>query len=224
MGLLSPKAPSTQEHLEVEDIKDDLVILKTGIVSLVMEVSSINFDLLSEREQEIRIMGFTGLLNSLDFQIQISIKTEKTDISNYIDKLRIYREKQISVALKRQIDIYMRFITNLAINKEVLAKKIYIVIPEIVGQIQRTSVIKQVFGKSAKITNSKLLLDGSKPKLYAKRDHLTKQFKRIGLIARQLTNDQLIRLYYSMYDPDKIGVSKLQLGMSEFTASMTKSN
>jgi hypothetical protein len=222
MSFLSPKTPSTQEHLEVEDIKDDLVILKNGMVSLVMEVSSINFDLLSEREQDIKIMGFTGLLNSLNFQIQIVIKTEKTDISNYLDKLRVYREKQISNALKRQIDIYMRFITNLAINKEVLAKKIYVVIPEIVGTAQRTSMVKQVFGKPNKITNVKPLLDGAKPKLYPKRDHLIKQFKRIGLIARQLTSDQLTRLYYSMYDPDKIGVSKLQLGTSEFTASMVK--
>lgn len=222
MGFLTPKSPSTQEHLEIEEIKDDLVILKTGVVSLVMEVSSVNFDLLSEREQDIKIMGFTGLLNSLDFQIQIVIKTEKTDISDYLGKLKVYREKQISNALKRQIDIYMHFITNLAINKEVLAKKIYVVIPEITGEVQRTGAIKQAFGKTAKITNLKPILDGAKPRIYPKRDHLIKQFKRIGLIARQLTNDQLIRLYYSMYDPDKIGVSKLQLGTSEFTASMVK--
>ena len=222
MGLFSPKVPSTQEHLEIEDIKDDLVVLKNGIVSLVMEVSSINFDLLSEREQDVKIMGFTGLLNSMDFQVQIVIKTEKTDISAYLDKLKYYREKQMSNALKRQIDIYMRFITNLAINKEVLAKKIYVVIPEIVGQVQRTSMVKQAFGKKAKITNLKPLLDGARPKLFAKRDHLIKQFKRIGLISRQLTNDQLVRLYYSMYDPDKIGVGKLQLATSEYTASRGK--
>ena len=222
MSFLSPKSPSTQEHLEIEDIRDELVVMKNGVVSLVMEVSSINFDLLSEREQDIKILGFTGLLNSLNFQIQIVIKTEKTDISSYLDKLRVYREKQISVALKRQIDIYMRFITNLAINKEVLAKKIYVVIPEITSTVQRTSIVKQVFGKPSKITNIKPILDASKPTLFAKRDHLTKQFKRIGLISKQLTNDQLTRLYYSMYDPDKIGVSKLQLGTSEYTASMSK--
>ena len=224
MSFLSPKVPSTQEHLEIEDVRDDLVITKSGLVSMVLEVSSINFDLLSEREQEVKILGFTGLLNSLDFQIQIVIKTEKSDITNYIDKLRIYRERQISNALKRQIDIYMRFITNLAINKEVLAKKIYVVIPEVIGSIQRTSLIKQAFGKQVKITNAKSMVETAKPRLYPKRDHLTKQFKRIGLTARQLNNDQLIRLYYSMYDPDKLGVSKLQLGTSEFTASKYKQN
>jgi hypothetical protein len=219
MGLFNPKTPSTQEHLEIEDIKEDLVILKNGMVSLVMEVSSINFDLLSEREQEIKILGFTGVLNSLDFQIQIVIKTERTDITNYLDKLKVYRERQISNALKRQIDIYMRFITNLAINKEVLAKKIYVVIPEIIGEIQRTSMVKQIFGKPVRITNTRPLLEKSKPRLFPKRDHLIKQLKRIGLTAKQLQNDQLVRLYYTMYDPDKLGSSKLQLSTSEYTAS-----
>lgn len=222
MGFLSPTTPSTQEHLEIEDIREDLVILKSGMVSLVLEVSSINFDLLSEREQEIKIMGFTGLLNSINFQVQIVIKTERSDITNYLDKLKVYRERQISNALKRQIDIYMRFITNLAVNKEVLAKKIYVIIPEVVGEIQRTSLIKQALGKQVKITNGKKMVEGAKPRLYPKRDHMIKQLKRIGLTARQLTNDQLIRLYYSMYDPDKFGVSKLQLGASEFTASSVK--
>ena len=92
MSFLSPSVPSTQEHLEIEDIRDDLVITKSGLVSLVLEVSSINFDLLSEREQEIKILCFTGLLNSLDFQVQIVIKTEKSDITNYIDKLRVFTD------------------------------------------------------------------------------------------------------------------------------------
>lgn len=222
MGFLSPSTPSTQEHLEIEDIKEDLVVLKSGIISLVMEVSSVNFDLLSEREQEIKIMGFTGLLNSLDFPVQIVIKTEKSDISNYLDKLKVQRDRQISQALKRQIDIYMKFIMNLAINKEVLTKRIYVVIPEIVGSVQRTSALRQAFGKKAKIVNVRRLLDEAKPRVYPKRDHLIKQFKKIGLVARQLTNDQLIRVYYSMYDPDRIGINKLQLATSEFTASMIK--
>lgn len=223
MGLFSNTTISTQEHLEIEDIRDDLVILKNGNVSLVMETTALNFELLSEKEQDAKILSFAGLLNSLNFQMQIVIRTERTDLSAYIEKLQAYRNQQISNALKRQIDIYMKFIKNLTFNTEVLDKRFFVVVPEIIGEVQRTSMIKQLFGKKPKITNIKSILEKAKARVYPKRDHLIKQFKRMGLIARQLTNDELIRLYYSMYDPDKAGVSKLELSPSDFTSSMVNS-
>jgi hypothetical protein len=222
MAFLTPSVPSTQEHLEIEDIREDFVILKNGSISLVLEVNAINFDLLSEREQDVKILSFAAFLNSLDFPIQVVIKTERTDISEYIEKLNAYKSRQISNALRKQIEIYVKFISNLTLNKEVLDKKFYVVIPEIVGEVQRTSLVKQVFGRKTRITNVRGLMEKAKPRLYPKRDHIIKQFKRINLVARQLLNDELIRLYYSMYDPDKTGISKLQLSANEFTSSIIK--
>ena len=71
MALLGPKAQSTQDHLDIEDIKDDLAVCKNGQVSLVLETTAVNFDLLSEREQEAKILAFAQLLNSLNFYMQI---------------------------------------------------------------------------------------------------------------------------------------------------------
>ena len=227
MGLFgNTTTPSTQQHLEIEDIRDDLVVLKNGMVSVVCEVNALNFDLLSEHEQDIKIMQFAALLNSLDFQFQIVVKTERTDISNYITKLQAYKERQISEALKKQISIYMQFINNLTANKEVLDKKFYVVIPESGSVVQRTNGIRQLFGKKNRITNLKAILDTVKPRLLPKRDHIIKQFKNIGLSAFQLDTDGLIRLYFGMYDPDKSGISKLQLSTTEFTSGMvqTKTN
>ena len=222
MGLFSSTIPSTQQHLEIEDIRDDLVILKNGMVSLVLETNALNFDLLSEKEQDIKIMNFAALLNSLDFVFQIVVRTERSDITNYIDKLKVYKERQISDALRRQIDIYMQFINNITANKEVLDKAFFVVIPESGTFTQKTSALKQIFGKPEKITNINAILETVKPRLYAKRDHLARQFKNIGLNASQLTTDGLIRLYYSMYDPDKSGISKLKLSTTEFTSGMVQ--
>ncbi len=220
MGLFGPStSPSTQQHLAIEDIRDDLVILKNGMISMVLEVNALNFDLLSEKEQDMKIMSFAAILNSLDFPFQIVIKTERTDISGYIDRLKVYREKQISDALKRQIDIYMQFIQNLTANKDILDKTFYIVIPESGGTVQKTSGVKQFFGKKERIININSMLDEVKPRLFPKRENFIKQFKNIGLNAFQLDNDRLIRLYYSMYDPDKLGVSKLQLKTTQYTSS-----
>lgn len=223
MGLFSSGSiPSTQQHLEIEDIRDDLVILKNGMVSVVVEVNAINFDLLSEKEQDVKIMQFAALLNSLDFPFQIVVKTERTDVTSYVDKLRNYKEKQISEALKKQIEIYINFITNLTANKEVLDKSFFVAIPESASIVQKTSAVKQLFGKKEKITNLKSILESVKPKLYPKRDHIVKQFKNIGLQAHPMNNDALIRLYYSMYDPDKSGIGKLQLATTEFTSSLVQ--
>lgn len=222
MGIFSTQNVSTQDHLEIEDILDDLVILKDGTVSLIMETNALNFELLSEQEQDSRILAFAGLLNSLDFQMQIVIRTERTDVSNYIEKLKAYREKQISKALKKQIDIYMKFINNLTQNREVLDKSFFVAIPEVIGEVQRTSMMKQFFGKKPKIVNKKRIIEKAQNKLYPKRDHLIKQFKKMGLIANQLNNDQLIRLYYTMYDPDKLGIRKLELDTTEMTSSLVE--
>ena len=40
---------STQEHLPIEDVVDGIVIMKDGSCSTVLSVSSVNFDLLSEK-------------------------------------------------------------------------------------------------------------------------------------------------------------------------------
>ena len=222
MSFLNPTIISTQDHLEIEDIRDDLVILKSGIVAMVIQTNGLNFDLLSEKEQDSKILAFAALLNSLDFQVQIVIKTDRTDISNYITKLEVFKLKQISQALRRQIEIYIKFIKNLTLNKEILDKSFYVAIPEVVGEVHRTSMVKQIFGKKERITNIRNLLEKAKPYLFSKRNHLFKQFKRIGIFSRQMASEELIRLYYSMYDPDKTGVSRMQFTTTEFTSSLVK--
>lgn len=83
------KTPSTQEHLNIEDIVDNLLVLKNGVVSLVLETSALNFDLLSEEEQDARILAFAYLLNGVDYPIQISVRTVRTDVSDYVKARRL---------------------------------------------------------------------------------------------------------------------------------------
>lgn len=218
MAFLSAAKMSTQEHLEIEDIRDDLVLLKDGRVSLVIETGAVNFDLLSEDEQDSRIKMFAGMLNSLNFQMQVVILTERSDLTSYVEKLTGFKEQQTSKPLVRQIEIYLQFIKNLTYNREVLDKRFFIVIPEVSAEVQRTSIVKQIFGKRIQITNRKAIFEKAKINLYPKRDHVFKQFKKMGIETWQLNNDQLVRLYYSMYDPDKIGSKNLELVTTKYTS------
>ncbi len=215
---MTPSKLSTQDHLEIEDIRDELVLLKDGRVSLVIETGAVNFDLLSEEEQDAKIKTFAGMLNSLNFQMQIVILTERSDLTSYLERLVAYREQQASKPLMKQIEIYIQFIKNLTYNREVLDKRFFIVIPEVSAEVQRTSIVKQIFGRRIQITNRKAIFEKSKINLYPKRDHLFKQFKKMGIEAWQLNNDQLVRLYYSMYDPDKIGAQNLELVTTKYTS------
>ncbi len=72
---------STQTHLPIKNIKQDLVILQDGSVALILQTSAVNFGLLSENEQLSIILAFAGFLNSLSFMIQIVVRSKRLDIS-----------------------------------------------------------------------------------------------------------------------------------------------
>jgi len=120
---------STQDHLAIKDIRDDLVITKSGTVAMVIQTSAINFDLLAEYEQDSKIFAFAGLLNSLNFHIQILIRTRRIDISNYVDYLKNQEKADMTPGLKKQLNIYTQFIQRLIIENDVLDKNFFLVIP-----------------------------------------------------------------------------------------------
>ncbi len=211
MGLFDAKRLSTQEHLDIEDIKDDLVVLKNGKVSLVIETTSLNFDLLDSKEQDAKIGSFAAFLNSIRFPIQIVIRTQRTDIAKYLKLLDNYKRKVTSEAIAKQVAIYQDFIHNLTEATQILDKRFYTVIPTVKLPVITTSWVKQAFGKEKRILNIQQVVHKAKDELYPKRDSIIKQYGNIGVAARQLTNDELIKLYYSVYEPDKSGLEILNI-------------
>lgn len=198
---------TTQEHLDIYDVVDDLLVMKNGTVSLVLETSAVNFDLLSEQEQDAKINSFSGLLNSLTFHIQILIRTQTIDIGNYVNYLQRKKDRELSPLVRNQLTIYMQFVKNLIRDRNVLEKRFYVVIPQRTGTVEKTNLIKQLFGKTAKITNVEPIIERSKTNLYPKRDHIIRQLKRMGVEATQLKAEDLIKLFYNVYNP---GTSPLQ--------------
>lgn len=199
---------STQDHLAIRSIVDDLVVNRNGSVAMIIQTSSINFDLLAEYEQDNKIYAFAGLLNSLNFRIQILIRTKRIDISNYIDYLNIQREKTMSEGLKKQLEIYTNFVQNLIVENDVLDKSFFIVIPyNPAGTLPTTSIIPSSKNKAKQeeAQNAQLeqLVEKAKIFLYPKRDHILKQLGRMGLFGHQLTSKELISEFYTMYNPEE---------------------
>lgn len=208
------KLPSTQEHLDIEVIMDDLVILKDGTFALVMQTTAVNFDLLSEPEQDAKIMLFGQLLNSLNHSFQILIRTKTVNISNYIDYLRSFEKKQLSAGLKKQIGIYTRFVQNLIIKNEVLDKSFYMVVPyRTFGPIKPPNPLSQLKQEDKKqFANAEKQIGQAKSYLFPKRDHIIKQLHRIGLQAHQLTSKELTELFYEIYNPVESKIDFIEEG------------
>lgn len=198
--------PATQDHLDVDDILNDIVILKDGSACMVLEVSAVNFGLLSEREQDATIYAYAQLLNSLTFSIQIVIISKRKDISAYIDKLDTYLAKITASKLKDQLTKYRDFVKAIVRQGNVLDKKFYISIPFSSIELGVGSSVKALGGKSAKHTLPKdYIIDRATTNLMPKRDHLLRLLARIGLKGRQLTSQELLQLFFDSYNPGMFG-------------------
>lgn len=194
---------STQDHLEIYDITNDLVILKDGSAVMILEVKAVNFALLSEREQEAIIFAYAGFLNSLSFSIQIVIRSKLKDVSHYVDLLKEHEAKQENPLLKEQITKYREFITKIVKDNNVLDKKFYVAIPLRALEIGAASSAIGLFSKNKKglPLPKETIIEKAIVALYPRRDHLLRQMGRMGLKSKMMNNQELIDLFYDIYNP-----------------------
>lgn len=196
---------STQQFLDIYDITNDILILKDGSASLILQVNAVNFGLLAEAEQDAIIYAYAGLLNSLNFPVQIVIRSETKDVSHYLHSLQEQEEATPNETRKQQIKKYRSFVSQLIRERNVLDKKFYFILPASaleLGLVSAESVVPGVKKAQAVELDRSLILDRALTNLYPKRDHLIGQFARIGLYARQLTTQEIIHLFYNLYNPE----------------------
>lgn len=178
---------TTQKHLAISDITDDIILLKDGGGALVIQVSAVNFGLLSEREQLAIISSFAQMLNSLSFSIQILIFSERLNINSYLTLLDKAQKLQTNPLLSKLITNYKQFIQNTIKENDVLDKKFYIVIP--------------LYNLELGLAPSRGLLQQKiKTVLLPRRDQIIRQLSRVGLKAEQLNTKALIELFYDIYN------------------------
>jgi len=211
---------STQDHLDVYDVVDDLVIMKNGNIALVLETSAVNFDLLSELEQDARVEAFAALLNSLNFHMQILIRTQNVDISQYLSYLEKEKRRMPDANIRKEIDVYIQFVRNLIKDRNVLDKRFFVVIPYLAGSVSKTSLMKQLFGKEVKIKNLEFTLERAKTQLYPKRDNMIRMLQRIGVGSRQLSSEELVRLFYNIYNPGTSPMQRVNIKPEDYTAPL----
>jgi len=194
----SPVKATTQQFIEIEEIQDDVVLLKDYSAVLVIEISAVNFWLLSSEEQMSIIYAYGSLLNSLSFPLQILILSKKMDISNYLDYLDQRIEKTNNEILKTRLKSYKEFIKNIVKKNTVLEKRFFFVIPF-------SPLELGISGVNTSSLKKDYVLSRAKTSLYPKRDHLLRLLAKIGLSGKVLQKQELTELFYNLYNPSPTG-------------------
>lgn len=202
----TPITSTTQQLVPVADITDGIVVYKSGGAALIMESTSLNFGLLSEREQQAVIASYAGLLNSFTFPVQIVVRTQKKDISSYMAFLTEAHKKIKDPKLDSVMSSYERFILDAIKKKNVLSKKFYVVVPftpyELGLAKSFISTFKPASARGPLPFPKSYVIRKAKITLFPKRDHLMRQAGRLGVSLRQLTNEELITIFYQMFNPE----------------------
>lgn len=200
-----PSAPSAQAHLPIAEIKADTVILKDGTLRSVLLVSSINFALKSEDEQNALISSYVGFLNSLDFPLQVVIQSRRLQIQPYLEGLHEREKEQQNELLRVQIADYRAFVEELIDIGQIMTKRFHVVVPyDPLTNKKKSwfSRFKEIIRPAASVRlKEKRFLDRKK-ELDLRVRQIQGGLQSVGLNAVQLDTQSLIELYYSTYNPD----------------------
>jgi hypothetical protein len=214
-----PKA-STQSHLDILEIKDNVVAMKDGTLRAVILVSSINFALKSEDEQVAVIQGYTQFLNSFDFSIQIVIQSRKLNIEDYLDRLKKVEKEQTNELLRMQTAEYQQYIKELVEIADIMSKRFYAVVPySPISDKQKKyfTRLKEALSPTSVIHLKRKKFDKYKSELFKRVDYVTDGLSSIGLKSVQLDTQSIIELFYNTYNPEissqeqLVGLDKLQI-------------
>jgi len=206
-SAVKSKAPSTQAFIPIKEIKEGIVLMRDGSLRVVLVLSSINFALKSEDEKESIISSYQGFLNSLPFPIQIYVKSRKLHLDGYLNALDTQLAKQTNELLRLQTSQYKEFIGELLEYASIMEKRFFVIVPFYPSGIEKEGIIKGLFtGKPTIITD----FETQKTELMARVDQVITGLTSIGVRCAALNTEELIELYYTVYNPDTSGEEQIK--------------
>jgi hypothetical protein len=203
---------STQNSLQIAEIRDGIVIMNDGSYRSVIMAKSINFDLMSPQEQEAVEYSYQGFLNSLYFPIQIFVRSQKVDLQPYLEKLDKIRSEHDNMLLALLMEDYINYMTQLSAQTNIMDKKFYIVIPYFPHvDVQKAITQSKNFftglaglfdKKEQHVVINEAELEKAKTELRNRVQAVLGGMLQTGIQALPLDTQELIELYYDTYNPD----------------------
>jgi type IV secretory pathway VirB4 component len=195
---------TTQDFVAIRDIKDGVVILKSGQMCSILLASSINFALKSSDEQQAILSQFQNFLNTLDFSLQIYVQSRRLNIEPYIDLLKSREPEQDNDLMRIQLREYIEFIRTFTEEVDIMSKNFFVVIPYSPTPINITKGFSSLFSSNTtKQTDTppEMRFEEQRIQLEQRVNVVEQGLSRIGVRTIPLSTDDLVELFYHIYNP-----------------------
>lgn len=195
---------ATQDFVSIRDIQDNVVIQKDGQMTMVLLASSINFALKSIDEQKAVLLQFQQFLNTIDFSLQIYVQSRRLNIEPYLELLKSLEGKQDNELMRIQLKEYMEFIHTFTEDIDVMSKNFFVVIPYSPSKVDFGRGITNLFSSGSKNNSStpnKTQFEEHRIQLEQRVGMVTEGLARVGVRTITLQKDDLVELYYHLYNP-----------------------
>ncbi|OIP86301.1 hypothetical protein AUK57_00820 [Candidatus Saccharibacteria bacterium CG2_30_41_52] len=180
---------SSRSQIGINGINDGILILPNNNYRAILEVSSVNFELKSEDEQDAIIETYESFLNSVGTSLQILIRTREIDMDKYLSDLKERLESEAEPVYMEQLKNYEEFIKSLILSNKILTRRFYVIVPyNNIGKPD-FDLIKEHLGLTV--------------------DVVAKGMNRLGMQVRQLSSIEALDLFYSFYNPQQAKIQPL---------------
>ena len=203
---------TTQRYLDVAEVRDDVVVMKDGTMRAIILVSSLNFSLKSEDEQNAIVASYVSFLNNLEYPLQIVVQSREFKIDSYLAQLEKKRKEQTNELLRVQTAEYLSYIKELISLGKIMNKRFYAV----VTYNHLSNRQKSFFSRMTETFKPATLIRLKEEKFRHRRDALIQRAAKIsgglqemGLTTVQLDTQSIIELLYNTYNPETSQHEKL---------------
>lgn len=203
--------PSTQQYINIAQIRNGIIVTKTGQLRAIMHVVPVNFTLKSEEDQEVLIGQYQNFLNALSFPIQIVIHSRRLDVTPYLLGLQKKVAQTSNELLRFHAMEYIEFVRGLTEVTNIMDKQFYCVVGYDPPSLNKSGLLGNILGRKEQhtITFSSKEWTNYTQELNQRVQLVVNGLSAIGLISEQLNTQKSIELYYSVYNPEEATTEKL---------------
>lgn len=203
---------ATQQNIDIAGIRDGIIILRDGGYRLILQTSAVNFSLKSEEEQNSIIFQYQSFLNSLHFPIEIVMQSKKLDLTPYLKKIKDKMQKQNNELLRVQMQDYMEFVSKLINIANIMKKSFYVVVPYEPINLKNATLIDKLFRNkpTGPVRISESEFESHKDELMQRANVVASGLGGIGLHCTQLSTEQIIEVFYKIYNPEVAGKERVE--------------
>lgn len=177
----STKFGSSRQQIRIKGVRDGILELPDNEYRVILQISSINFELMSEDEQDAIIETYQTFLNSISTDFQILVRVRELDMDKYLEDFSVSVAKEKQAMYKTQATNYIQFVESLITTNKILSRHFYVVLPVTAAKDTDFSVIQEQLKTSAGI--------------------VAKGLGKLGMQTTKLSSLEALDLFYSFYSP-----------------------